>query len=712
MTTKRFFRKLHPDLWLALLFGCPSVSTAAPLVPQLALCLPDAYTRPAWEGIPKDTKGYGNDPSRQGKFYLKFVYSVDDTSFPPNMTEEERSQAIQNAKDQTSRVEICWIDKTGQISCPAQSGQNQWLIFDKDIKPNHGPPNALAPGIPDVSYIKRSLTEVTSSDMRISEVANKTSKLQTFLDLSFDWDSPANEGKILFLVVNGKTPQSLADIQQELTLGGYCPTPTRIAKASDKPAGVFSTATISAAGTTTPEDIHFVAYGIPHDFPLPPGWPLGDVCAPSKGNKTGYLNVNPCIHRDTTRLGLDLLVGVDTWQRDVFQALFDDNLTKKIPTWQNGVGYPGSTCTEGKTCPTRVLWTPFRGGAGYSWGGKHTTQLGVLHNPVKPMSVMMGAHLRNSNHEYFHGLQETHAAVTGKAVFFNHPDISESTATTAEVSTCLVNYPPNSNVEKFDPEKCITGRTMYGFYDYGGLLSGNEYLAFPESPTTSYPGVLFFRYVTSQFAYNSGTKSHPSGPPSASRVRFDLQTGKELDLHERRPDEGLDLLGYLFQSFAGQGNTVCDGLLPPGAGVDQHLDCVFKSYLGVCPPFLAEGKEAGSTCPGCLPGVLSTPRKSREFGRSFPLRPLPRPQRPDPPKNGGQTLIWARVTTRCSWISTPCWRSRITQRATRAGKFPGSEITMLEPPARSSRKLPSFPPRCVARNLWSSRPRRSDRDSR
>ena len=55
-------------------------------------------------------------------------------------------------------------------------------------------------------------------------------------------------------------------------------------------------------------------------------------------------------------------------------------------------------------------------------------------------------------------------------------------ATTAEVSSCVKKYPKNSDQLQFDPEKCVTGRTLYGYYGYptskitfdGYVVRGNK----------------------------------------------------------------------------------------------------------------------------------------------------------------------------------------------------------------------------------------------
>jgi hypothetical protein len=56
----------------------------------------------------------------------------------------------------------------------------------------------------------------------------------------------------------------------------------------------------------------------------------------------------------------------------------------------------------------------------------------------------------------------------------------------------------------------------------------------------------------------------------------------QLKLNDRRPDEGLDLLGYYLAALDTSGNTPgpCIDKLPSSASVTERLDCVLSTYVG------------------------------------------------------------------------------------------------------------------------------------
>jgi hypothetical protein len=545
----------------ALAVGWTTEAEAAPLVAQMGVCAPPANENPAWTSSSRFTTdqalgvvpGFGNDAGRRKTFFKVWW------SYAAAAAGDDVATAI----SATQRVEVCRLKASdSSVDCPAWTAGAEgasWLLFD----------SATSPAIATAKVKADPASDITNTTLNVT-------------NLPLDWDDPTNEGVMLFLLVNAVTaPTTLADVTGTLAIGGFCPVPYRLAKVTDKPQGSFVTSTPSAPGQTTTNDVRLTAFGIPNPFPTPAGWTLSDPCTGS-GNKANFLPGSPCVKPAALQQGLDLVMGVDQWQRNSAQNAAQLGFNAVVQTWQNGVGYNGSTCTVGQPCPSKFFSHPYKGGAGYAWDGLLITGFGTYKEPFEWLSTTAGGGMRNINHEYFHGLGESYSNRFAQNALYFDLLFLEPAATTAEVSSCLTNYPGNTDGTTVDSAKCITGRSLYGFYKFGGLVTDPPlYLAFPENPLASYPGVLFYKYAASQFAYRKedSPKVHPGGINSISPVLFTAAQQEQV-LNLRRPDEGLDLVGYLMQAMAEGGQSLCNGVLPASASITERFNCVLDKYLG------------------------------------------------------------------------------------------------------------------------------------
>ena len=227
-------------------------------------------------------------------------------------------------------------------------------------------------------------------------------------------------------------------------------------------------------------------------------------------------------------------------------------------------------------------------GAGFGWGGlfaetfdPYTTAFTSFQKPAPGI-------LRNHSHEYFHGLQETWKHFTAGSTLYNDPYVSESTAEFAASNACVTSY-PGDGTTTLDPTKCVSAHTLYLDYYDSGVPSGKSYLKFPENPFQSYPGALFWAYVSAQFAYpldpTGVQRAKLTNFPSVSPVLYDTKNPLkpiELPLNLRRPDEGMDFLGYLFASLDASGKNpfFCTAKLPASADIEQRIKCALDTYVG------------------------------------------------------------------------------------------------------------------------------------
>jgi hypothetical protein len=501
----------------------------AALIAQIGRCIAPA------ENKVEDPPGFGNQPSTR-KLKLSFAYAL------PGGTPEPDEIAA------TNRVEVCHAKPVSsgmvtQVTCPGGA----WIVFDRTAPVGSLPAAGQGRIKPDASL---------PADNKDAEKG----KLFEVL-LPVDWDDPSWRNAILFMVVNAPSkPTTLASVASAINAGGFCGVENRIGTA-----GLGVAPAPSDPGATTPENITHVLYGVPDSFKPASDWTFGSVC--SSSNKAGFGGWNPvCIDSNAGLFGLMLLTRVDQWQQSTVEAGLGSDA---LPTWWNGPG-GGSTTCGGATCPTRTFWQPAFQGGGYGYGGSfcapaddYGSRLDLFDPNVSstsPASLrrVLNRHngiLRGQSHEYFHGLVETWARSSGSDLFTLEM-VNESVATSAEWAACLTSYPTIKTLnilagEDFTlrPDRCISAESLYGpFYGSGGLTEGNKYLQFPESPLNPYMGALFYRYVAEQFAHPPNSLSNRSSHSSASPVRFDA-SNNELPLGQRRPDEGMDLIGYFLASL-------------------------------------------------------------------------------------------------------------------------------------------------------------------
>lgn len=257
---------------------------------------------------------------------------------------------------------------------------------------------------------------------------------------------------------------------------------------------------------------------------------------------------------------------------------------------------PNGTLNAGEQCDTTVPAGTTCQSLGFGPGtltcnpncGLNTSGCAAVEYPFSGDAESM---LRTHSHEYFHGLEETWRRATSSDLY-GHLYFLEPTATVMEAATCLTSYPGTLKTT-IPPNRCVSARTLYGpFYTYGGVLAANDFLQFPENPLQTYPGVLFYRYVAAQFAYpQHGTKAQLAHLASASQqvdstsqVLYEAAPNDQAEkaLVNRRPDEGLDLMGYFFAAFdtSGASATPCNAALPAGADITQRISCVLEKYVG------------------------------------------------------------------------------------------------------------------------------------
>jgi Mg-chelatase subunit ChlD len=518
---------------LALGLAAPPARSA--LRPQIARC-----SVPAWSGDPA-TIGLGNTPDHR-KLVVEHAWAKHPT--------ESEEQALAS----TWRVEVCWISPGGELTCP---GTPDWVVYDRDL----------------------GIGELPSADSIKPSLAGAPPALGEKI-VPLDWDAPADAGRLLAIVVNDEqSPPALpVDALRE---GGACPVISRITGSPRARSGAMAEgAALDAPGSRTPAEVHFVVYGVPSTFaaPRPAGrpWPFDPPCGANRSGHPAY-GGSPCVDKSAVEFGRDLLYAVDDWQVAILQGGLPDGARRR--TFMNGgPGGASSTCALGATCPTRSFWIPMSG-AGTGSDGFNYEHNGPYARPIDPLAVNAGAAgaLRNHAHEYFHNLQFAYMTEAARAggQFLIGPEW-EAEPTVMEAAVCVDRYHP-----ALPRDKCVSAWTLG--YDYGGLYAANDYLAFPHNPQQSYPGALFYRYAAEQFAVPRKLPGQQSHLPSAEKESVSpvrMARGVELPLNDRRPDEGLDLVGYLMAAADTSGASgFCRGL-GPAASLADRFECAFRRTLG------------------------------------------------------------------------------------------------------------------------------------
>lgn len=570
--------------WAALM-ACLMVATVAyparaALIPQLGTCTP-----PLDSPVPDKTKGYGNEPSTR-KLEVSFAWAYDAA------IDADPAAAIAA----TTRVEVCWVGQNGVVHCPGWDGDTRWIVYDK----------AQAIGTPpDAAAVKEATTPAAGA-----------APTRFTID-PFDWDD-TDPGKIGFLVVDAKQkPASLADVAANIHAGGFCGIPYRLAtkqtgnpppaaKPSDPGAAIAVADRFVAYGLLDPASPGAPCLFVPgtpgqagHFYCQPKGWTFGDVCDNSVTNVAGFSAFNnPCVTQAGALLELDLLERIDTWQFD--KAQFGvQQAGYAVQTWWNGPGalVGGTQGCPGQFCPTRVMYGNTPHSVGYGWGGIFSLRpdsinydgyqsLKNLESGAAPDALHSAGLLRAIAHEYTHGLKETWKRVTGSSGLYEWGNNSESTADSMPARACITQY-PGSGTPELPATQCVSSQTLY----YNNLVpSGAQYLEDPgnlfSDPIFAYQGAMFYQYAASQFAYPLDSPvqqfAHLQGSivqKSVSPVLFDPITHLELQLKDRRPDEGMDLLGYFYAALDTSGKTQlpCNS---QSADTMERLDCVMKTYIG------------------------------------------------------------------------------------------------------------------------------------
>jgi hypothetical protein len=581
---------------MALLLAAPPATAAnpplsAPLAAQLGRCVPPVeyalskvYADAQKYGDWHDT-GYGNDATHR-LLEIDFAWATPGAS--PFLAILE-----------THRVEVCWVGPSGpvHVHCPGWAGPSDpngnpdWIILDDDL--GISPPLAAAPSYVDSSGALQLFVKGKNEPADAS-IARK-------FTVPLDWDATTYP-KIAFLVVNAtQQPATLKDVDTDIDAGGFCGVPLRLATKEGQSNAPPAYAT--NPGSKTNDKVALVAYGVPaagFGLGLPGGWNHGDVCN-GQSNKARFsvFDFSPCVNQNAIKFAIERVKDIDQWQFEVAQGGLPTTVAKH--TWWNGAPAAGTTCDpQALFCPTRFIpaqWLPPASGAGYGWGGVFSH---VLDNNYKqavtPVSKTGGKFLRDIGHEYTHGLNGTWTRFTGSSLF-DWGNNNESTADAVPARACITQY-PGTGTPVLHADQCISSQTLY----YNDLVGprGAGYLQDPgnlfSDPIFKYQGAIFYQYVASQFAYPSGNPllpqqfAHLTSTNSVSPVLYTEDpplSGNFVEslLKDRHPDEGMDLLGYLFAALDTRDPTTnpnatnlpCNGKSPD---MMSRLGCVMEKYVG------------------------------------------------------------------------------------------------------------------------------------
>lgn len=349
--------------------------------------------------------------------------------------------------------------------------------------------------------------EGEAPDLTRVELIGATTGRERF-QVPLDWDDPFNKGIMLFVRVNGSGQVDIAELGNLVTNDGFCPALYPVAGDPGDP---------------------FRVYGYLDTEPNPLAL-FADAC--TGGNKAApdLFSANACVTQATADLALAQYLAIDAWQ--VEKVLGGTPLSP--PTWALGSGgdCPGD-------CPLRIFiqTTPGNSSAG---GGKAYLGLTGSKN-ADPLGKDAAGVIGLVAHEYYHTLQQAFKRTTGAPQPGKHPYV-EGGADAAAVKTCLDSY------ASLPPDLCASVGRLRGGNAGAGVI--NVYLNIPgiNLMQLPYSSSIFWRYVTEQYATpkSASDPAHPAGTSSS----YPSDPSFPLGAEERRPDEGVDLMGRFLDKFA------------------------------------------------------------------------------------------------------------------------------------------------------------------
>jgi hypothetical protein len=429
----------------------------------------------------------------------------------------DASTTPEDALDATQRIEVCWTNGV-EAHCPyTEQNETVWLIYDKV--------NQLG-SAPALSRIK------------VFGAAGAPETWPQEGPVPAHWASLNDAGKYLFILVNG--PSNMTNFimtqayRDAVSYGGFCPIPQQIGE-------------ILSGGVTI-----FRGFGT-----LPPSPdPMAPLDSCVDGNKAGvFLGDQACVDPEVADFGLDLVQRNQIWQ---LSLLMSGTLHPNPPNWQNGEG----TACDGP-CPMPILYFPDDA----SHGGRVVNLDATWHHPtVFDPLLGTGTIVGVTSHEYIHSLD-----TAWDRMGVHQPTMlpwAEGAATAVGALACF---------EDFDvsiPSDVCASAVRIGWWDPTFI---NSYVQKPGMNQFDIPyvGGTFLRYAAEQFALpmaegaSPPALAHPSGLNSARRADLSLTLGHR----ERHSDEGLDILGHIYERFQYDTQHPVNGVVvPPLKSVSTALE--------------------------------------------------------------------------------------------------------------------------------------------
>lgn len=365
-----------------------------------------------------------------------------------------------------------------------------------------------------------------------------------FAGIPIDYEAASNAGAFLFLKVNNENALSA------LSFGGWCPLVQPLNQAGN-----------------------FRVLGVPATIADPFGGIFGNVC--TDGNKSGKWETQACVDAAGAKFVVDRMPAIAQWQESwLFPFLPSPKITP--PVWANGT----NKACAGQYCPT-LVWTFAQDDAAHGGLGQFFLQPSALSAINADLSLDAGNYLAVMGHEFFHNLQAAWNRSHG-TTHQGDPAMAETTPVGVDAFMCLFSYPGvNAN-------QCVSSRKLGSIK--GSVENSNHWLLTPNSDPVNwkYVGSLFWRYLIEQYSMPVGPASgeaHPAGG-TASAIQA---SNPKAALGSRRSDEGVDLVGRVFQGIKDAPNDsaldVIDDVLTKELGrgldavvLDMHTAALLKDY--------------------------------------------------------------------------------------------------------------------------------------